>query len=275
MEIWPYPYNIGRDAYLGIVESTRTKRDELGEYNTDRGVLGSGTSGSYSFKIYGASASARQTVYNAFIAVSSNTESWSISVDSSKATANVNQFVNRGTDPVSYDLLRNIETRAIQDRHGKLVHYDFAELRGVNGTEINLLLTSSGAPPTLYYAYFTGARNLQYVDFTKIQENYLDPGLVVQRSLYGQVSKQRLPSARRKWQTNYEVFIHPDSPITFQTWFSFLQSRLQSDRFLFAEDFNRYPWRVYPAIVTNTEESIRYVTQTKDVYSFPLQIEEI
>lgn len=122
MQLWPYPYNIGLTAYRGITESTRTERTELSEYNTDRGVAGSGTSGSYSFKIHGASESTRQTVYNAFIAVSSNTESWSVSVDSAKATAAANQFVNRGTDPVSYDFIKTITTRAIQDRLGKAIH---------------------------------------------------------------------------------------------------------------------------------------------------------
>ena len=122
MQMWPYPYNIGLTAYRGVTESTRTERTELSEYNTDRGVAGSGTSGSYSFKIHGASESTRQTLYNAFIAVSSNTESWSVSVDSTKATAAANQFVNRGTDPVSYDLTRTIATRTIQDRLGKAIH---------------------------------------------------------------------------------------------------------------------------------------------------------
>ena len=106
MQIWPYPYNIDRKAWNGIVEATRTERSELEEYNTDRGVLGTGASGSYSFQIHGATETTRRAVYYAFIAVSSNTTSWSISADSTKATAATNQFVNRGTDPVSYDLLR-------------------------------------------------------------------------------------------------------------------------------------------------------------------------
>ena len=126
MQIWPYPYNIGRAEYLGITEGTRTKRAELGEYNTDRGVAGSGTSGSYSFKIHGASESTRQTVNYAFIAVSSNVASWFVSVDSTKATAATHQFVNSATDPVSYDLLRTIATRAIQDRKAKPLRFSRA-----------------------------------------------------------------------------------------------------------------------------------------------------
>ena len=67
MEIWPYPYNIGKKAWLGT-SSSRTEQAKLGEYNTDRGVPGSGTTGSYSFQIHGASESIPQTVYYVFIA---------------------------------------------------------------------------------------------------------------------------------------------------------------------------------------------------------------
>ena len=275
MQLWPYPYNIGRKAYLGTNDSTRTERSELSEYNTDRGVAGV----DFSFEVYGGTENTRQTVYYAFIAVSSNTDRWTITTNSSKATAATNQFFVPNTDPQQYALNRDISTtgtgRTILNRNGVGIHYDLARLQGVNGTELNITLRASSGTPTLYYAYFTGSRYFEYNAVTSIQENYLDPGLVIQRSLYGQVSKQRLPSARRKWQTNYQVFISPHTGISFETWFSFLQSRLQSDQFLFAEDFDRNPWRVYPAIITNREESIQILNGPKTVFSFPLQIEEI
>ena len=275
MQIWPYPYNIGRKAYLGTADATRTERDELSEYNTDRGVTGTSTTVDYSFQVYGATENTRQTVYNAFIAVSSNADQWTITVNPSKAIGTANQFVDRSTTPVSYTMNRAITSTAIQDRTGKQIHYELAELQGVIGTEINVSVRASAGSPTLYYAYFTGSRILNYEGFTRIQETYLDPGLVVRENLYGGLSKQRLVNSRRRWKTDYDVFISPNTPLSFQTWFSFLQSRLQSDRFLFAEDAELYPWRVYPAIVSNTEEVISYLNSTKRVYSFPLTIEEI
>ena len=275
MEIWPFPFNIGRKAFRGTNAATRTERDALSEYNTDSGVAGT----SFSFEVHGTTQSARQSSTYAYIAVSVNTASWQLSFDAAKSSAHADQFVQRdpATGNITYTNTRTIpRTQRATNQHGTSILYDLVELRGGDSLEINLLLQSlDTTTPTLYYAFFTGDRLMNFNQFRDIQETYLDPGLVIQRSLYGQISKQRMPHARRKWRTTYEVMIDANSPVTFARWFNFLESRLQSDKFLFSEDFARYPARVYPAITTNTEEAIRYLSAAKNVYAFPLQIEEL
>lgn len=336
MEIWPYPYNVGKKAWLGTSEGSRTEQPNLSVYNTRDGVSGTSQTTSFSFQIYGSNETVRQTIGAVYIAVSPNTASWTLTYNTSKASGSATPFAVPNTNPTIYsatkylvapnwsattsytagDIVRSLinpqnwytATQAISaggadpgapnaspswsfiersnntatDDYGKLVRYDRANVRSIYGTEINLNLTSfdpPGAappqPPILYYAYFTGHREMEYEGFRQIQETRLDSRLIVRENLYGGLNKSRLVNARRRWRTEYDVFISPNTPITFQQFYTFLRQKNKSDSFLFSEDFDLKPDRIYPAVITNTEEVFNYLNSTKRVFSIPLTIEEV
>lgn len=282
MEIWPYPYNTGKKAWLGTNDATRLEQPNLAIYNTRDGVTGTTNTLTFSFQIFGANETVRQTIGAVYIACSVNTASWGLTYNTAKAVGSLTPFATPNTNPVTYQATKDITTPAITDDFGKQVRYDRANIQGIFGTEINLSITSvdpPGAiprlPPVLYYAYFTGHRTIEIDQFTQIRETYLDPGLRVRENLYGGLNKSRLVNARRRWRTEYETFISANTAVSFRDFFTFLRRRNQSDSFLFGEDFERYPDRIYPAVITNQEEVFNYLGPTKSVYQIPLTIEEV
>ena len=280
MEVFPYPYNIGKKAYLGTNESTRVERSELSEYNTDRGVTITGSNtGSYSFEVHGNTPSDRTSSNWMFLACSVSTRSYLLSFNSAKSSAHENQIVVRdpSTGNITYERTRTIpRTQRKDDWNGVPILYDLVELRGGDSLEINLELRSTGfGRPTLYYVFFTGARFFQYDGFTSIEPEQIDPGLIVRPNLYGGLSKKRLVNARRRWRINYEVFVSANSPLQFNQWHNFLENRNESDRFLFSESFEQYPMLTFPAAVVNITNPFTVLNPTKTAFNFPLRIEEI
>ena len=106
------------------------------------------------------------------------------------------------------------------------------------------------------------------VNYTDVRFERVSEGGIIRRNIKGRSFRVGSLADRYKWYGSFEAIFLPDSATDAD---DFRRALEHSDNFTFAEDFSRYPDRVYPAYL-RSEISLGYIGRlyTQQTISFAL-----
>ena len=94
-------------------------------------------------------------------------------------------------------------------------------------------------------------------NFTNIESTYIDNTLN-QTNIRGESIRIRSLASRPKWSVNYTIHFRNDSIVDYTTFSNLINN---NHNFVFSQQYNKYPERVYPATWGGTNFSQRYFSR--------------
>ena len=131
--------------------------------------------------------------------------------------------------------------------------HDLRSIGPLSTSEVELIIT--GTSPQLYELMLLESLLELDVNFTEIRPTRLSRGSTVRQNIKGQTFRVGSLADRSKWQTQFEALFLPTSNTNGD---DFIRALEDDDNFAFAEDFERFPDRVYPCHLYS-EIDIEYI----------------
>ena len=123
----------------------------------------------------------------------------------------------------------------------------------LNASEVELVIT--GTSPEIYEVMFLESIIDLENDYTDVRPQRRDIGSNIRENIRGNSFKVGGLSDRYKHSTFFEAIFLPTSPTNGD---AFIRALEENDNFAFAEDFERWPDRVYPAYISS-QIDIQYI----------------
>ena len=130
-------------------------------------------------------------------------------------------------------------------------------------TSVRLTFTGANAKITEIMLLEFGLEIDSNADFTQINPDFVDRSGVVHPDPGGGISyTPPLGGGRDRWQIDYAVKVVPGKTLL-ETPEDFLYWRSENRNHVHAQEFTRFPWRVFPAVFLGKSVPVRYRTDDK------------
>ena len=202
------------------------------------------------FQTHGNTPSTGTPITHVFLK-SKNVASYSVTVVPTKGT---------GTGVISRSIPSNQIVNGFQ--------HDLFPIGPLDATEVNLVVTGSGSQ--IYEMMLLNSLLELEVNYTDVRLERVSEGDTIRRNIRGNSFRVGSLADRRKWNGSFEAIFLPTSATNGDTFMNALED---GDNFAFAEDFNRWPDRVYPAYL-RSDISIDYLGRSYDQRSISFTLAE-
>ena len=130
-------------------------------------------------------------------------------------------------------------------------------------TSVRMTFTGTDAKITEIMLLEFGLEIDSNADFTQINPDFVDrTGVVHPDAGDGIAYSPSIGDGRDKWQVDYVVRVVPGKTLL-ETPEDFLYWRSENRNHVHAQEFTRYPWRVFPAVFLGKSVPVRYRTNDK------------
>lgn len=244
------PINYRPNRNFTLVNNTRIPTTQISDNNYNTSTIGP----TFEIDIHGNQAGVSTTINHIFVKCSPTTTGYTFSIPTGMGTGNT--FTRTFVDTVI-----NFEKTEVSTIINGFKHdlYEIPSSNPIDGTRVRLTFTGSDIK---IYALMLLERKIELnanSKYTLIVPKKVDRRSGIHTTIDGSISKYSAPNSTRwKWEYDYGAIFHNGFSYDFM-----LEFMENTNNFVFAPEYNRWPDQVFLATWIDSEVQIPFLSRVK------------